>query len=130
MKSLVQFLLEAGEDKDSKTPSKERGKIKFTIWEAPDKKVNWLNDNKSYQKIEYKLEDKEKKLYIDFLLGFQDGSWKLWIGKIGATSYEDDPYTNLDTDNFAQAIVKALDKVEEFLKDVEEDPENYIQFYK
>lgn len=125
MKTIIQFIKEAEEDKKTT----QRGKIKFTIWEEPDKKVKWLADNKKYQKIEYKLEDKEKGLSIDFLLGFKDGSWKLWIGKIGSCSYDDDPYCSFDTENFAEAIVSALDKVEEFLEMVEEDPENYIQYY-
>ena len=66
------------------------------------------------RRIEYKLEDREKNLYIDFLLGFKDGSWRLWIGKIGSVTYDDDPYCNFETDDFKYAIVDALDKVEEF----------------
>lgn len=127
MKSLKDYLLE---EKDDVTASAERGNIKFTIWKAPDKKVKWLNDNESYQKIEYKLEDKENNLYIDFLLGYQKDSWKLWIGKIGSCSYDDDPYCTFETEKFAEAIVKALDKVEEFVEKVKEEPDNYIQFYK
>ena len=127
MKSLKEYLLE---EKDDVTASTQRGDIKFTIWKAPDKKVKWLNDNESYQKIEYKLEDKENNLYIDFLLGYQEDSWKLWIGKIGSCSVDDDPYCSLETEKFAEAIVKALDKVEEFIEKVKEDPDNYIQFYK
>lgn len=129
MKTLYQYIKEASEEKaDDKTT--ERGKIKFTIWETPDKKVNWLDDNQAFTKIEYKLEDKEKGLSIDFLLGYQNDSWKLWIGKIGACSYDDDPYCDFKTDKFSHAIVDALDKVEEFLDMVEEDPQNYVQFYK
>ncbi len=127
MKSLKEYLLE---EKDDITASTQRGDIKFTIWKAPDKKVKWLNDNESYQKIEYKLEDKENNLYIDFLLGYQEDSWKLWIGKIGSCSYDDDPYCTFETEKFAEAIVKALDKVEEFVDKVKEEPDNYIQFYK
>ena len=127
MKSLREYLLE---EKDDVTASTQRGDIKFTIWKAPDKKVKWLNDNESYQKIEYKLEDKENNLYIDFLLGYQEDSWKLWIGKIGSCSYDDDPYCTFETEKFAEAIVAALDKVEEFLEKVKEEPDNYIQFYK
>ena len=126
MRTLVQFIKEEAE----KTPSTERGKIKFTIWETPDKKVRWVKDNNAFTKIEYKLEDNKKKLYIDFLLGFKDNSWKLWIGKIGATTYDSDPYCDFETKSFAHAIVNALDKVEEFLEQVEEDPINYVQFYK
>ena len=127
MKSLKQYLLE---EKNDITASTSRGDIKFTIWKAPDKKVRWLKDNESYLKIEYKLEDKEEGLYIDFLLGYQEDSWKLWIGKIGSCSYDDDPYSSMETKKFSEAIVKALDKVEEFVSKVKEDPESYIQFYK
>ena len=86
-------------------------------------------DNEEYLKIEYKLEDKEDNLSIDFLLGFQGGSWKLWIGKIGSCSYDDDPYCSFDTAKFAEGIVAALDKVEEFVKKVKDDPEDYVQYY-
>lgn len=127
MKSLINYILE--EQNPDKEKTTQRGKIKFTIWEEPDKKIKWLEDNKKYQKIEYKLEDKEKGLSIDFLLGFKDGSWKLWIGKIGSCSYDDDPYCSFETEKFAEGIVAALDKVEEFLKMVEEDPQNYVQYY-
>ena len=127
MKSLKEYLLE---EKNDITASTSRGDIKFTIWKAPDKKVRWLNDNESYLKIEYKLEDREEGLFIDFLLGYQEDSWKLWIGKIGSCSYDDDPYCSFETKKFAEAIVKALDKVEEFVAKVKEEPENYIQFYK
>lgn len=127
MKTLKEYLLE---EKNDITASTSRGDIKFTIWKAPDKKVRWLNDNESYLKIEYKLEDKEEGLFIDFLLGFQEGSWKLWIGKIGSCSYDDDPYCSFETKKFAEGIVAALDKVEEFVEKVKEDPESYIQFYK
>ena len=127
MKTLKEYLLE---EKNDITASTSRGDIKFTIWKAPDKKVRWLNDNESYLKIEYKLEDKEEGLFIDFLLGFQEGSWKLWIGKIGSCSYDDDPYCSFETKKFAEGIVAALEKVEEFVEKVKEDPESYIQFYK
>ena len=127
MKSLKEYLLE---EKNDITASTSRGDIKFTMWKAHDKKVRWLNDNESYLKIEYKLEDREEGLFIDFLLGYQEDSWKLWIGKIGSCSYDDDPYCSFETKKFAEAIVKALDKVEEFVTKVKEEPENYIQFYK
>ena len=148
MKRLTQYILEA-DDKEEKKDKKEddskksddkskeekerttrRGNIKFTIWESPDVKVKWLDNNEKYQKIEYKYEDKDKDMYIDFLLGYQNDSWKLWIGKIGAVSYDDDPYCSFDTDSFAEGIVAALDKVEEFIDMVKEDPNNYIQYYK
>lgn len=129
MKTLVQYIIEAEENKDKEKQSTERGNIKFTIWESPDKKVNWLDDNEKYQKIEYKYEDKKEGISIDFLLGFQEDSWKLWIGKIGSCSYDDDPYCSFDTKKFSEGIIAALDKVEEFLDKVKEDPSNYVQFY-
>jgi hypothetical protein len=140
MKSLSQYILEAEEDsEDIASPGNEgeekttqRGKIKFVIWEEPDKKVSWLDNNEKYQKIEYKHEDKDKNIEIDFLLGYvkDEDTWKLWIGKIGAVNYDDDPYCDFETNKFAEAIVAALDKVEEFVKDVEDEPENWIQYYK
>ena len=127
MKSLKDYIKE---EKQDITASVSRGDIKFTIWKSPDQKVRWLHDNESYLKIEYKLEDKEDGLSIDFLLGFQDDSWKLWIGKIGSCSYDDDPYCDLETDKFSEAIVKSLDKTQDFIADVEEDPQNWVQYYK
>ena len=124
MKSIVQYILEKEE-----APQLSRGDIKFTIWEEPDKKVTRLKDNFSYQKIEYKLQNYDDNLSIDFLLGFQDESWKLWIGKIGSCSYDDDPYCSFDTDDFKKGIIACLDKVEEFIENVQEDPEKYVQFY-
>ena len=133
MNSLKQYILkqinEESEKKEDEEKTTQRGEIKFTIWEEPDKKVTWLEDNEKYQKIEYKLEDKDKGLSIDFLLGFQDNSWKLWIGKIGSCSYDDDPYCDFKTDKFAEGIVAALDKVEEFLQKVKDEPDNYVQYY-
>ena len=131
MKSLSQYIKEASEEnEEDKEKTTRRGNIKFTIWEEPDKKVNWLDNNQKYQKIEYKYENKDDQCFIDFLLGFKNESWRLWIGKIGSISYDDDPYCDFETTNFAEAIVAALDKVEEFLDKVKEEPENYVQFYK
>lgn len=115
------------EEKNDVTSGVQRGDIKFTIWKAPDKKVTMLEDDEPFQKIEYKLEDKD--LSIDFLLGTQEGSWKLWIGKIGSCSYDDDPYCDFETTSFKKAIIKSLDKVEEFIQKVKEDKKNYIQYY-
>jgi len=129
MRSLKSYILK--EDDENK-PSDIRKDIKFTIWEEPDKKVNWLSNNEKYQKIEYKFFDKDKHIEIDFLLGFDknDSHWKLWIGKIGAVNYDDDPYYDLSTDKFAEAITSALDKVEEFIDKVKEDPQDWVQYYK
>lgn len=131
MKSLSQYIREASEEnEEDKEKTTRRGNIKFTIWEEPDKKVNWLNNNQKYQKIEYKYENKDDQCFIDFLLGFKNESWRLWVGKIGSVSYDDDPYCDFETAKFTEAIVAALDKVEEFLDKVKEEPENYVQFYK
>lgn len=128
MKSLEQFILEKEEEK-ADVPALNRGDIKFTIWQKPDKKVHWIDNNNDYQKIEYKLNDKEAGIKMQFLLGFKDGSWKLWVGKIGAVSYDDDPYCSFDTDTFRDAIIACLDKCEEIVKDVKENPDNWVQYY-
>ena len=122
MKSLSQYILEAKK-------YKERDDIKFTIWEAPDKKVKWLNNNTDYLKIEYQYKNKKLGIEIDFLLGFKENTWKLWIGKIGSISYDDDPWVNLDCDNFKDAILKCLDYTEEFIEDVKNNKCNWVQFY-
>lgn len=133
MKTLYQYILEASDKKDEEEDKEKltrRKNIKFTIWESPDVKVKWLEDNDDYQKIEYKYENYDEDIYIDFLLGQQNNIWKLWIGKIGVISYDDDPYCSFETEKFSEAIVLALDKVEEFLQLVKDDPHNYIQYYK
>ena len=123
MKTLSQYIVE------SSKKSTARGEIKFTIWETPFKKVNWLDDNKNYQKIEYQYKNKKLGIEIDFLLGFKENTWKLWIGKIGSISYDDDPWVNLDCDNFKDAILKCLDYTEEFIEDVKNNKCNWVQFY-
>ena len=45
MKELKVYIREAEEDKEDKEKTTERGNIKYVIWLAPDKKVNWLKDN-------------------------------------------------------------------------------------
>jgi hypothetical protein len=120
--------LQVNEDKVEK-PVLKRGDIKFTIWEKPDKKVNWIKSNKDYLKIEYQLKNEKKGVAIDFLLGFKDNSWKLWVGKIGATTYADDPYCSFDTTKFSEAVMRCLDKVEKFVKDVYNNPDNWVQYY-
>lgn len=136
MKDLKSFLnsllLEKEEEDEDKEKMTQRGEIKYTIWIEPDKRADWIKDNEKYQKIEYKHEDKDKNIFIDFLLGYvqKENTWKLWIGKIGSLSYDDDPYYDLHTSKFAEAIVASLDKTQEFIENVEEDPENFIQYYK
>ncbi len=117
---------------EEKKTSEIRDNIKFTIWQRPEKKIKWLSDNKTYQKIEYKFEDHEEMIFIQFLLGYikSDKTWKLWAGKIGGVSYDDDPYCKLNTEKFSEAILNACDKIEEIINKVKEDPLNYIQFYR
>lgn len=124
---IMLLVSEATDEAQKKTT--ERGEIKFTIWTEPDTKVKWLEEGESFQKIEYKYENKEKGIKIDFLLGQEGEDWKLWAGKVGSTSYDDDPYCDLDTTEFKYAIINALDKVEEIIKDVKENPDNWVQFY-
>lgn len=123
MKTLSQYIVE------SSKKSTVRGEIKFTIWETPFKKVNWLDDNKNYQKIEYQYKNKKLGIEIDFLLGFKDKSWRLWIGKIGTIYYDDDPWVDLKCNNFGDAIMQSLDYVENFIKDVKSNKDNWVQFY-
>ena len=132
MKSLLQYIREAEGDKEKGESLNRRGNIRFTIWKEPDKKVYWLNDNDNYQRIEYKHEDKDKGLSMSFLLGFDEEqqTWKLWVGKIGGVTYDDDPLCDLETKSFAEAIISGLDKVEEYIEKVEEDPQDWIQYYK
>ena len=132
MKSLQYYIKEAEEKEEDKKALTRRGNIKYTIWKEPKKQVNWLNDGDDYNKISYQYEDKKKGISLEFLLGYvkDENTWKMWIGKIGALGYDDEPYYDLGEEKFADAIIKSLDKTEEFLKDVEENPDNWVQFYK
>ena len=127
MKSLYNYIVEAQTDKQDPVP---RADIKFTIWEDPQKQVSWLTDNNAYQKIEYQYKNTTKNIFIDYLLGFKDDSWHLYVGKIGRCSYDDDPYCDLKTSDFAHAITNSLDKIEQLLQDVLDDPQNYVQYYR
>lgn len=134
MKRLKDYIIEASDqNSEAQDESVNRRKdIMFTIWKEPDKKVKWLKDNEKYQKIEYKHEDKSRKMSMSFLLGYdkENDTWKLWVGKIGAITYDDDPLCSLETNKFSQAIIKGLDKIEEYIKKVEDDPSDWIQYYK
>lgn len=134
MKTLKDYIIEANDNnsKEQDESVNRRKDIMFTIWKEPDKKVKWLKDNEKYQKIEYKHEDKSRKMSMSFLLGYdkENDTWKLWVGKIGAITYDDDPLCSLETNKFSQAIIKGLDKIEEYIKKVEDDPSDWIQYYK
>lgn len=120
MKTLVSYINE-------KQESSYRKNIKFTIWNDSGKICEWIDDNNSYQKIEYKF--LENDLSICFLLGFKNNSWHLWIGKIGAITYNDDPYCSLECSKFSEAISKSLDKIDEIINMIKSDKSNWIQFY-
>lgn len=126
MKSLKDYIFEKSEEDKEKS---KKDDIKFTIWKSPKNKVNWIEDNEPFQKIEYQYEDKKKGISIDFLLGIHNEVWGLWCGKVGATSYDDDPYCSFDTQSFSEAIINALDKIDELIKEVEDNPDNWIQYY-
>lgn len=117
------------DEEKNKEKLTERGNIKFTIWKEPDKKIKWLDSNTGYQKIEYIYKDEKEGMQVDFLLGFKEGSWRLWVGKVGSVSYDDDPYCNFETSKFSEAIILALDKVQEMIEDIKEDPANWVQFF-
>lgn len=122
----------AKNDKDSNEGDEkttERADIKFTIWKEAGVKVDWLEKYDPYQKIEYVYKNKEDNICIDFLLGFKDNKWQLWAGKDGAIGYDDDPFFNLKERRFDKAIVAALDKVQEIIQDVKDNPDNWPQFY-
>lgn len=126
-----------GEDADSDKGNipevdpklKERAEIKFKIWRTGGERADWLNDEDGYQKIEYVYNDKKKNITIDFLLGRKDGVWQLWAGKDGAVGYDDEPMYNLEVTSFRDAIMTSLDKVQELIADVKENPDNWVQFY-
>ena len=128
MKPITQYIKESNE-KQSVSKNIKRSDIKFTIWKSPDEQVKWIESQEKYQKIEYKLEDKDDHISIDFLLGFDKDTWKLWVGKVGSCSYDDDPYKDLKTRKFTYAILTACDEIKKFVKKVKDDPENYVQFY-
>ena len=108
---------------------KERAEIKFKIWKDGGELADWITDKDGYQKIEYVYKDKEKGITIDFLLGRKDGSWFVWAGKDGAVNYDDQPYKDLKTPYFKDAILNSLDEIQELIKDVKENPDNWAQYY-
>lgn len=108
---------------------KERAEIKFKIWKDGGELADWITDKDGYQKIEYVYKDKEKGITIDFLLGRKDGSWFVWAGKDGAVNYDDQPYKDLKTPYFKDAIMNSLDKIQELIQDVKDNPDNWAQYY-
>lgn len=128
MKTLEQYILEEEDKHDNEI----RSKIVFSIWESPDKKVQTLKSNTAYQKIECKYEespDAYDGIKASFLLGFKDGTWQLWAGKPGVVSYSDDSYVNLKESEFYKAVNKAIDSCVELIKQIKDEPNNWVQFY-
>lgn len=117
----------AKEDADAKM----RSDVQFNIFTAPDKQVDDLKEGEKYLKIEYVYKDKKKGIEIDFLIGRKsdDKDWALYTGKIGSASYDDDPYKSLKTKELSKAINTAVQEVIDLVKEVEKDPDEWLQFY-
>lgn len=129
MKSLKDYIKEEKDTTKEKELPIPREDIIFDIYETPHRKVKWLKDNFSYTKIEYKYYNEDKGIEIDFLLGYKGSSWRLWTGKIGIVSYDDQSYCDLKCVKFQDAIMNAIDKIEKFVQDVLNDPNNYVEYY-
>lgn len=133
--------MDGGNDKDSAAlgqdgakedaDAKLRSDIKFKIFTAPDKQVDDLKEGEKYLKIEYIYKDKKKGIEIDFLIGRKDDTkdWALYTGKIGSASYDDDPYKSLKTKELSKAINNAVQEVVDLVKEVEKEPDEWLQFY-
>lgn len=151
LRDKVKFILEEGEDegesmdggddKDSAAlgqdgakedaDAKMRSDVQFKIFTAPDKQVDDLKEGEKYLKIEYIYKDKKKGIEIDFLIGRKDDTkaWALYTGKIGSASYDDDPYKSLKTKELSKAINNAVQEVVDLVKEVEKEPDEWLQFY-
>ena len=118
-----------GAENDEKNKLKKD--VKFTIWTSTDEKTTSLKKGEKYLKIEYIYKDKKKGIIIDFLIGkdMKDKKWSLFAGKQGAVSYDDDALNDLTADNLKDAILNAIDEVVDFIKEVEDDKDNWVQFY-
>ena len=118
-----------GAEDDEK--NKLKSDVKFTIWTSTDEKTTSLKKGEKYLKIEYIYKDKKKGIIIDFLIGkdMKNKKWSLFAGKPGAVSYDDDALKDLKADNLKDAILNAIDEVVDFIKEVEDDKDNWVQFY-
>lgn len=130
MKTLVEVVqnIFEGEEKDNEI----RAKLKFLIYKEDGKTVDWLKDREDYQKIECNYEDEpdfDDGIKVSFLLGRKDGTWQLWAGKPGVVTYADEPYKDLETEKFEDAIMKSLDKAEDLIKQIKDEPNNWVQFF-
>lgn len=118
-----------GAEEDEK--NKLKSDVKFTIWTSTDEKTTSLKKGEKYLKIEYIYMDKKKGIIIDFLIGkdMKNKKWSLFAGKQGAVSYDDDALKDLKADNLKDAILNAIEEVVDFIKEVEDDKDNWVQFY-
>ncbi len=118
-----------GAEDDEK--NKLKSDVKFTIWTSTDEKTTSLKKGEKYLKIEYIYKDKNKGIIIDFLIGkdMKNKKWSLFAGKQGAVSYDDDALKDLKADNLKDAILNAIDEIVNFIKEVEDDKDNWVQFY-
>lgn len=142
--SSYKSILKEEEDKSAQKEADEKLKsaIKWDMWESPSVKTNWLKDNFSYNKIQFVYRDTDKGIEVCFLMGYtkndneydnRDGelpySWKIWVGKVGAISYGEDWSWNLKTDDLSEAIMKSLDVICSFIREIESDKTNYVAYY-
>lgn len=125
MKNLQDYLIESND----KSENELNDPIKFKIWKRPDKIVTKLDDDEDYQKIDYEYSNKEKGIKMEFLIGRKSNKWYLWTGKVGAVSYDDDPYKDLKTDKFYIAINKAVEYARELINEVIDNPTDWVQYY-
>lgn len=118
MKSIIQYIKESGET------------IKFKIWEEPGKQVAKLKDNESYNKIEYQYKNIDMNIYISFMLGFKDDSWKLWCAPLGKGNYMVAPLQDLKTNSFEKALSRCEPYINEYIEKVKNNPGKYVMYYK
>ena len=127
MKGLKEFI-QIFEDEQQES-AKIRSQLKFVIYREDGKVLDYLNDEEPFQKIVCNYYDDDKGIEIEFLIGRHDGFWKLWAGKPGVVNYSDDPYKDLETKSFTDALNKSVDEAEKFINKVMDEPENWVQFY-
>lgn len=139
-KEKIEYVLEADDKQNSMALGQEGAKkdknakartdVQFKIFSEPDNQVTHIDDgNDKYLKIEYVYNDEKNGIQIDFLIGKKDNTWYLYAGKIGSTSYDDDPYKDLETKDLDKAINKAVSEVIELIDKVKKDKKEYVQFY-
>ena len=128
MRSLEEYIRILEGDESTKI----RSQLKFIIYKEDGSTMKFLNDREPYQKISclyQEGEDYEAGIAIEFLLGREDDTWQLWAGKPGVVNYSDEPYKDLKTKKFSDAVNNAVDEAEKFIETVKKEPNNWVQFY-